>query len=183
MQLQMKAKNVELTPALKAYAEKKLGRLGRVLSDSTRVELELAAERNPSIGESQIAEATVWTKGPVLRARESARDMKAAIDLLVDKLDRQAERLHENRRRRGARAGSASAAAPAPAPALDEEGRHVIVKTKQFTVKPMDAEEAIVQLELIGHDFFVFQNDETNAVNVLYRRRDGNYGLIEPQAT
>ena len=73
----MKAKNVELTPALKAYAEKKLGRLGRVLSDSTRVELELAAERNPSIGESQIAEATVWTKGPVLRARESARGRRS----------------------------------------------------------------------------------------------------------
>jgi putative sigma-54 modulation protein len=181
MQLQMKAKNVDLTPALKAYAEKKLGRLGRLLHDSARVELELAAERNPSIGESQIAEATVWTKGPVLRARESARDMKAAIDLLVDKLDRQAERLHDNRRRRAARAGTNHAAAPAPA--TDEEGRHVIVKTKQFTVKPMDAEEAIMQLELIGHDFFVFQNDETNAVNVLYRRRDGNYGLIEPQLT
>ena len=179
MQLQMKAKNVDLTPALKAYAEKKLGRLGRQLNESARVELELAAERNPSIGDSQIAEATVWTKGPVLRARESARDMKAAIDLLVDKLDRQAERLHDNRRRRAARAG----ANHGPAPATDEEGRHVIVKTKQFTVKPMDAEEAIMQLELIGHDFFVFQNDETNAVNVLYRRRDGNYGLIEPQLT
>ena len=182
MQLQMKAKNVDLTPALKAYAEKKLGRLGRILNESARVELELAAERNPSIGESQIAEATVWTKGPVLRARESARDMKAAIDLLVDKLDRQAERLHDNRRRRASRAGANNANA-APAPAIDEEGRHVIVKTKQFSVKPMDAEEAIMQLELIGHDFFVFQNDETNAVNVLYRRRDGNYGLIEPQLT
>jgi len=179
MQLQMKGKNVDLTPALKAYAEKKLGRLGRHLNDSARVELELAAERNPSIGDSQIAEATVWTRGPVLRARESARDMKAAIDLLVDKLDRQAQRLHDNRRRRAARA-SANHAAPPP---TEEEGRHVIVKTKQFTVKPMDAEEAIVQLELIGHDFFVFQNDETNAVNVLYRRRDGDYGLIEPQLT
>src|SRR5688500_16249596 len=118
MQLQMKGKNVDLTPALKAYAEKKLGRLGRHLNDSARVELELAAERNPSGGDSQIAEATVWTRGPVLGARESARGMKAAIDLLVDKLDRQAQRLHDNRRRRAARA-SANHAAP---PATEEEG-------------------------------------------------------------
>ncbi len=177
MRLQVKGKNVELSPALKDYAQKKLGKLERHLNDSARVELELAAERNPSIGSSQIAEATVWTKGPVLRARESSHDMKASIDLLADKLERQAHRLRDKRRRAHARHQEPAAGLPAPGDA----GEHVIVKTKQFAVKPMSAEEAVLQLELIGHDFFVFQNAETDDVNVVYRRRDGAYGLIEPQ--
>ena len=178
MRLQVKGKNVELSPALKDYAQKKLGKLERHLNDSARVELELAAERNPSIGHNQVAEATIWTKGPVLRARESSHDMKASIDLLVDKLERQAQRLREKRRRGAARNHGHVAARTLP-----ESGEPVIVKTKQFAVKPMSAEEAGLQLELIGHDFFVFQNADTNDVNVVYRRRDGNYGLIEPQVS
>ncbi|MDQ3865914.1 MAG: ribosome-associated translation inhibitor RaiA [Actinomycetota bacterium] len=177
MRLQVKGKNVELSPALKDYAQKKLGKLERHLNDSARVELELAAERNPSIGSSQIAEATVWTKGPVLRARESSHDMKASIDLLADKLERQAHRLRDKRRRAHTRHHEPATGVSTPGDA----GGRVIVKTKQFSVKPMSAEEAVLQLELIGHDFFVFQNAETNDVNVLYRRRDGDYGLIEPQ--
>jgi len=142
------------------------------------VELELAAERNPSIGASQIAEGTIWTKGPVIRAKERSHDMKASIDLLVDKLERQAQRLHDKRRKNHGRNHHPLAGVPA-APA-DEEASP-IVKTKQFEVKPMGAEEAVLQLELIGHDFFMFVNAETDAVNVVYRRRDGGYGLIEPQ--
>ncbi len=177
MRLQVKGKNVELSPALRDYAQKKLGKLEKHLNDSARVELELAAERNPSIGANQIAEATVWTKGPVLRARESSHDMKASIDLLVDKLERQAQRLRDKRKRGPARDhGHATGVATPTTPA-----EPFVVKTKQFAVKPMSTEEAVLQLELIGHDFFVFQNAETNEVNVLYRRRDGNYGLIEPQ--
>jgi putative sigma-54 modulation protein len=176
MRLQVKGKNVELSPALEDYAQKRLGRLEKHLNDSARVELELAAERNPSIGQSQIAEATVWTKGPILRARESSHDMKASIDLLVDKLERQAQRLREKRRGRG-RGGEREPAAGLP-PDADAA---TVVKTKQFAVKPMTVEEAVLQLELIGHDFFVFQNGDSGEVNVVYRRRDGNYGLIEPQ--
>jgi putative sigma-54 modulation protein len=177
VRLSVKGKNVDLSPSLKEYAQKKLAKLEKHLSDGTQVELELAAERNPSIGESQIAEATVWTKGPVLRARESSQDMKASIDLLVEKLERQAQRYREKRRRSAARGHEAP-----PAPPVDASNPE-IVKTKQFAVKPMSPEEAVLQLELIGHDFFVFQNADTNDVNVLYRRRDGNYGLIEPQVS
>jgi putative sigma-54 modulation protein len=181
VRLQVKGKNVELSPALRDYAQKKLGKLEKHLNDSARVELELARERNPSIGASEVAEATVWTKGPVLRARESSHDMKASIDLLVDKLERQAQRVREKRRRGPGRDhGHAVDLAAAP-PAAPEEP--LIVKTKQFAVKPMSAEEAVLQLELVGHDFFVFQNAETNGVNVVYRRRDGRYGLIEPQVS
>ena len=182
MRLQVKGKNVELSPALKDYAQKKLGKLEKLLSDSARVELELAAERNPSIGANQVAEATIWTKGPVLRARESSPDMKASIDTLVDKLERQAQRYREKRRRGAPHHGrNHNPVAAAEAQAAAQEEQPVIVKTKQFGLKPMSAEEAVLQLELIGHDFFVFQNADTNQVNVVYRRRDGRYGLIEPQ--
>ena len=181
MELQVKGRNVDLTQSLKDYAEKRLSKLDRHLNGSTRVELELIGEKNPSIGANQVAEGTVWTNRNVLRAREAAHDMKAAIDLLVDKLDRQAQKLHDKRRRGPARhqkhMGDDTVAQPEP----DMGEETPIVKTKQFAVKPMTPDEAVLQLELIGHDFFVFQNAETDGVNVIYRRRDGGYGLIEPQ--
>jgi putative sigma-54 modulation protein len=178
VRLQVKGKNVEVTDSLKDYALQKLGKLDKHLNDAARLELELQVEKNPSISANQVAEATVWTKGPILRARESSTDMKASIDQLVDKLERQATRYRE-KRRRGPGKGHAAPTHRAAA----EDGAPLIVKTKQFPVKPMNPEEAVLQLELVGHDFFVFQNAETVAVNVVYRRRDGDYGLIEPQVS
>ena len=177
MRLQVKGKNVEVTDSLREYAQEKLGKLERQLADPTRVELELAVERNPSISANHVAEATIWTKGPVLRAREASADHKASIDQLVDKLERQVKRYREKKRRY--RGSSPPEAAPVDAVPIDGEPN--IVKSKRFPVKPMSAEEAVLQLELVGHDFFVFQNGETMDVNVVYRRRDGSYGLIEPQ--
>jgi len=180
VRLQVKGKNVEVSDSLKTYAQEKLGKLERHLNDAARLELELAVEKNPSIHDNQIAEGTIWTKGPVLRARESSADMRASIDLLVEKLERQAKRYRQKRRR-----GHGNARVSLPEldaiPVVPDEESPVIVKTKQFAVKPMTPEEAVLQLELIGHDFFVFQNADTDDVNVVYRRRDGNYGLIEPQ--
>ena len=177
MQFQVKGRNLEISDAIRSYAEAKLGKLDRQLNNP-RVELELAVERNPSIAANHVAEATIWTKGPVLRAREASSDMRASIDQLVDKLERQARRYHDKRRR-----GPTKNSHPAVegTPVVPDEDSHLIVKTKQFAVKPMGPEEAVLQLELVGHDFFVFQNAETMEVNVVYRRRDGNYGLIEPQ--
>jgi putative sigma-54 modulation protein len=114
----------------------------------------------------------------VLRAKEASNDMRASIDLLVDKLERQVSRYREKRHRRNGRATAAAAHAATPMQPVEAE---LIVKTKQFSVKPMTPEEAVLQLELVGHDFFVFRNDETGDVNVVYRRREGNYGVIEPQ--
>ena len=179
MRFQVKGKNVEVNEQLRSYAQDKLGRLEKHLNDAARLELELAVERNPSISANHVAEATVWTKGPVLRAREASHDMRASIDLLVDKLERQAKRYHDRRRRKTHRSSHETLAEARPVVADEDEP--VIVKTKQFPVKPMSAEEAVLQLELVGHDFFVFQNVESDAVNVVYRRRDGNYGLIEPK--
>ena len=177
MRLQVKGKNLEVTDSIRTYAEEKLKKLDRHLAPPTQVELELAVEKNPSISASQVAEATVWTKGPVLRARETSPDMRASIDQLVDKLERQVKRYRDKRRRRNSHAP----AQPEAVPVVPDAAGPLIVKTKQFPVKPMSAEEAVLQLELIGHDFFVFQDADSGDVNVVYRRRDGHYGLIEPQ--
>jgi putative sigma-54 modulation protein len=171
-----------VSDSIKGYAQEKLGKLEKQLNDdSTLLELELTVEKNPSIAENQIAEATVWTKGPVLRVRESSPDMRASIDQLVDKLERQARRYRDKRRPGRSRAPDTAAQPPNGEPLIPGEEEPVIVKTKQWPVKPMTPEEAILQLELIGHDFFVFVNADSGEVNVVYRRRDGNYGLIEPQ--
>lgn len=177
MRLQVKGKNVEVTDSIREYAEEKLSKLERQLADPTRVELELAVERNPSISQNHVAEATIWTKGPILRAREASADHKASIDQLVDKLERQVKRYREKRRSRRQQAPAAEI--PEDGIPIEDEPR--IVKSKQFAIKPMSPEEAVLQLELVGHDFFVFQNADSGEVNVVYRRRDGAYGLIEPQ--
>ena len=178
MRLQVKGKNVEVSDSIRRYAEEKLQKLDRQLHALTQVELELCVERNPSISANQIAEATVWTKGPTLRAREASTDMKASIDQLTDKLRRQIEHYRAKRSRRQSRGNGIPTGGPMT---IDEDVGPKIVKTKQFAVKPMSAEEAAAQLDLVGHDFFVFRNAESDEVNVIYRRRDGGYGLIEPQ--
>ncbi len=180
MNLQVKGRNVEVSDQIRQYAEDKLGKLDRLVKDPTRIELELAVEKNPSISDNQVAEATVWTKGPVLRARESSGDMKASIDQLVDKLERQVKRYRDKRRPRKHDRPESAIPEPDLLERLEEGEATAIVKTKQFAVKPMAPDEAVLQLELVGHDFFVFRNADSDQVNVVYRRRDGNYGLIEP---
>ncbi len=178
MRLQVKGKNVEVSEAVRSYAEQKLGKLERQLHDLTQIELELAVERNPSIAANQVAEATVWTKGPVLRAREASGDMRASIDELTEKLLRQVKHYRDRRSRSATRANGDHGGTPVT---LDE-AEPQIVKSKQFALKPMTPEEAVLQLELVGHDFFVFENADSCEFNVVYRRRDGKYGLIEPQS-
>lgn len=180
MRLQVKGRNVEVSDSIRRYAEEKLSKLERQLADPTQVELELAMETNPSIAANHVAEATIWTKGPTLRARETSSAFEASIDQLVDKLERQVKRYREKRSPRGsARRGNGGQQAE---PALSaEQLDRMIVKSKQFLLRPMSPEEAVLQLELIGHDFFVFQHEETGQTNVVYRRRDGGYGHIETE--
>ena len=194
MQLQVSGRNLDVTEPIREYAERKLARIERHLTEDTRVDLELAIERNPSISANQYAELTVWTRGPVLRAHESAVDMYAAIDLAVDKLDRQVRRYRERRRhwRPHHQARDIEALIPLTeaeeADSIEEVANGTepslpiptIVKTKRFNMKPMDPDEAALQLELVGHEFYVFLNAESDAVAVIYRRRDGNLGVIEP---
>jgi putative sigma-54 modulation protein len=184
MQLQVKGKNLQVTDALFEHAERKLGKLSRILppwDDATRVELELSVENTKSHGQDQVAEVTVRTKGPVLRVRERGKDMYNAIDQATHKLERQAAKYRDRRkRRRGGRPTAPPAPEQVAAPAADVGP--VIVKSKRFPMEPMSAEDAALQLDMLNHDFYVFRNEDGGNVNVIYRRRDGNYGLIAPEA-
>ena len=178
MRLEVKGRNVEVNDSIRRYAEDKLDKIEKQLPEPTQIEVELTLETNPSIADDHIAEATVWTKGSTLRVRERSAGFEASIDQLADKLERQVKRYREKRRRHR---GTPPPEAAIPHDAVPMDGEPHIVKSKRFPVKPMNPEEAVLQLELVGHDFFVFQNAETMDVNVVYRRRDGSFGLIEPQ--
>src|SRR5437879_8336885 len=131
MRLQVKGKNVEVSDSIRRYAEEKLRKLDRQLHALTQVELELRVEKNPSISENQVAEATIWTKGPTLRAREASTDMKSSIDQLTDKLLRQVEHYRAKRRRRPVRGDGIQPGGPMSIP---EEAGPRIVKSKQFKI-------------------------------------------------
>lgn len=189
MNLTIKGRNIVLTDALGAYAEDKIGRLSKYLFDGTRCDVELWAEKNPSISSNQVVEATIYTKGPVIRAREASADMYTSVDLVADKLERQVKKYRGKliaRSQGGHREVVADQGLqPSEEPeteAVEHGGMPRIVKVKQFMVKPMTPEEAALQLELVGHDFFVFTNSESQETAVVYRRRDGDYGLIEAQS-
>lgn len=187
MQLQVKGRNTSVTDALFEHAEQKLEKLARIMppwDDAMTVELELSVEKNPKIERSQIAEVTVRTKGPVLRVRESAEDMYTAIDQAARKLERQARRYRERRKDHGGKAPldevPALVAESLEPPAGGEGPEPRLMKRKSFDMKPMSAEEAALNMDMLGHEFYVFRN-EGGEVNVVYRRRDGHYGLIAPE--
>ncbi|MCL4555140.1 MAG: ribosome-associated translation inhibitor RaiA [Actinobacteria bacterium] len=181
MELIIKARNMAVTDPIRDYAQDKIGRNSRIMDgDHVRAEIEFYVEKNPSIENNHVAEVTVWTKGPVIRAKEAATDMYAAIDLVSEKLERQFRKYKGKILDRHSGRRAAEPMVPVD-PVLPVEDDPSIVKTKVLDMKPMMPEEAILQLELLGHDFFVFTSAETEAVNVLYRRKDGDYGLIEPK--
>ena len=191
MDVAIKGRNIPVTEALERYAREKVERVVKFFDDegsASRVEVELLHERNPSIPQPEVADATLFIDGTVMKARESSGDMYASIDLMADKLMRQVRRyrgrqLDRWQGQKGRKWAGEAPAAGADAvedeePTTDLESR--IVRTKQFQMKPMGAEEAAMHMELLDHDFFVFTSAETGDINVLYRRRDGDFGLIEP---
>jgi putative sigma-54 modulation protein len=188
MDVVIKGRNIPVTEALERYATEKVERVARFFDDersASRAEIELIHERNPSISEPEVAEATLFINGSVLKAREASEDMYASIDRMSDKLERQVKRFRGRQidrwqgQLKNASAETPEAAEPFVVDEEEEIGTQ-IVRTKQFQMKPMSAEEAVLQLELLDHDFYVFTSADTGDINVVYRRRDGNYGLIEP---
>lgn len=180
MRIIVKGKNVELTEALRQYALKKVQRVDRYFNNIQDVLVTLSMERGRFA-----AESTMQISGAIIRAEEKDADMYSAIDRMADKLERQVKR-HKERLTRKGKVTAASASA-GEEPVFPEE-REIfsfeeprIVKTKRFELKPMSPDEAVEQLELLGHTFFVFLNVHSNQVNVVYKREDGNYGLIEPE--
>ena len=188
MDVTVKGRNVSVTGALERHAREKVERVARFFDDErsvARAEVELIHERNPAIAAPEVADATLFINGTVLKARQASGDTYASIDLMSDKLERQVKRYRGRQidRWHGRRERHAQGEPPWPVQVEDEEADEAgprIVRTKQFQMKPMSPEEAALQMELLDHDFFVFISADTGDVNVVYRRRDGNYGLIEP---
>lgn len=181
MQIVFTGKHLEVTPSLREYAEAKLLKMSRFFDHVQEIHV------TESILRSQhIVEVTMKVDGKLIRAEERSPDMYSSIDLVIDKLERQLARYKERFITRsheslgGLKPTEVAAVASAAPSTREEEPLPEIVRTKRFAVKPMVPEEAALEMELIGHDFFVFRNSESSEVNVLYRRRDGNLGLIEP---
>ena len=178
MNINVRGKNIEATPALVDYANKKLGKLEKLFDKKAEVQVVLSVIR-----EDHIVEVTVNLNGLIMRGEESTGDMYASIDMVVEKLERQFEkfktRMNKSLRKRGTRKISEQYAAQEAEQRSETEPG--VVKTKRFPLKPMSVEEAILQMDLLGHNFFVFANSENESINVIYRRKDGDYGLIEPE--
>jgi putative sigma-54 modulation protein len=187
MQFTLNGKNLRITSELQEYVEKRAGKLDRYLPDIQEVRMDLAVQNTRSPGDRHVAQLTVRNNGTILRAEERAQEMTVAIDAVMDKMHRQIARFKGKREDRWRGQGPGRSIADSPPVSeetweevAEEQNRH-IARVKRFFVYPMDEEEAIEQMELLGHDFFVFFNANSGTMNVLYRRHDGNYGLLEPQ--
>jgi putative sigma-54 modulation protein len=169
MNVQVRGRNIDVTVALKEYVEKRLGKLSKFYDQLGDPAVTLSV-----IKDKHRVEVTIPINGMILRGEEASDDMYASIDMVVEKLEKQISKYKGKISRRGKSSGDGKAVEPAG----DNEPK--IVRNKRFAVKPMVVDEALLQMNLLGHSFFVFTNDETDQINVLYKRKDGNYGLIEP---
>ncbi len=184
MELTIQGHNLEITTRVRNYVEKKTARLDRYMPNLSTVKVDLTTENTRSAVERQVAQITIRDdRGTILRAEERNSDIFAAIDAVIDKLYRQIERYRGKRQRkyRGP-VDEFDLGEPLPVEEPDEfDDEPSIVRTKRFALHPMSTEEAMDQMELLGHDFFIFFNTAEDAINVIYLRRDGNYGLLQPE--
>lgn len=189
MDLRIHARNVEVTSRLQDHVERKVNKLDRYLPNIQEVRVDLAIERRKQGQDQCIAQLTLRnTRGVILRAEEKRQpDIYAALDMALDKMYRQIERYKGKRKRKGGGRypePELEMVEPVPLePEEEQEEKLVIVRRKQVALVPMSEEEAIDQMELLGHSFFIFFNAETARIGVLYRREDGNYGVLEPEET
>lgn len=177
MNLNYAGKNVEVTQALKDVTEKKLGKLDKFFQRDIIGNVTFSTEKN-----RKIIEVTINLPGTILRAEESSDDMYASIDKTVDILERQIRKYKTRLQKRYKNSETIRFENVVPLPIEDDNQKPALVKTKKFSLKPMSSEEAILQMELLRHNFFVFKDGDTDNISVVYKRNDGNYGLIEPEA-
>ncbi|HHX58950.1 MAG TPA: ribosome-associated translation inhibitor RaiA [Candidatus Moranbacteria bacterium] len=178
MNIIISGKNMDITDALRRQINKKVGKLERYFLPGTEAQVTLSVEKN-----RHIVEVTIPFNGKIIRAEESTDNMYASIDMVLDKLERQIHK-YRTKLERSFRTGAfvddkMEFGRSQIDDSSDEELK--IVRTKRFPVKPMSIEEALLQMDLLGHSFFVFLNSDTDEVNVVYKRRDGRFGLIEPE--
>jgi putative sigma-54 modulation protein len=183
MDVVFRGKNVKVSEPLRTAATEHLAKLDRYANGFARAEVDFSEERNPRIADNQRCEVLVHVKGHLLKAHASATEPFAALYAVCDKVEHQVKRLKDKRVARVHPRRIRTERVEVPF--LDEEEDQEepqparIVKTKEFTIKPMSAEEALLQMDLLGHDFFLFTSSESGRAAVIYRRNDGNFGLIE----
>jgi putative sigma-54 modulation protein len=175
MKVNVIGKNMEITEALKNIIEKKISKFDRYFNPDVEAKTTLSVQKN-----RHTIEITIPFNGVILRAEEQNDDMYASLDLAVDKLERQI-RKHKTKLEKRVHGDSLKFQGIPKYENTEEDDDIKIVRTKKFAFKPMSAEEAVLQMELVGHSFFVYMNDDTSEVNVVYKRKDGNYGLIESE--
>lgn len=173
MNINVRGKNVQVTPALKDHVERRIGKLGRFFETNQEAQVTLTVEKD-----RHRIEVTIPLNGYILRGEEETGDMYASIDMVLDKLEKQIEK-YKTRISRKMR--DSSIRDMPPVSEIVEEDTPRLMRTKRFALKPMPVDEAIMQMNLVGHSFFVFSNADTDEVNVVYKRKDGNFGLIEPE--
>lgn len=181
MNIIVKGKNVEVTNALRDYVEKKMGKLEKYFETEMReIQVTLSVEK-----ERRIVEVTAFINGITLRGEEETEDMYSSVDLVMEKIERQIRKyktkINRKLRKLGNNEPQTARVVNGNAMTQDQDDEFKIVRNKRFSFKPMNVDEAILQMNLLGHNFFVFTNDRTEQMNVVYERKDGNYGLIEPQ--
>lgn len=187
MDILIHSRSVDVTDRVRNYVERKTSRLDRYMPALSEIRVDLTEESTRSAGERFIAQITIRDeRGTILRAEERTSDMFASVDAVVDKLYRQINR-YRGKRRRNRRGASDEMMEFEPLPLDEAELERVldegpsIVRRKRFPLQPMSPEEAVDQMELLGHDFFIFFNPDEQGVNVVYRRHDGDYGLLLPE--
>jgi len=178
MKIKVTGKNFEVTEALKEKAIKKLSKLEKFFNADTEAQVMMSVQKS-----RQVVEITIFFNGVVMRAEVAHEDMYAAIDKAVDRLEGQ---IRKNKTRLAKKIHDGAFKLESFSDFnvennVEEEPEFKVVRTKRFAIKPMSVDEAILQMNLLGHEFFVFSNAETLETNVVYRRKDGNYGLIEPE--
>ena len=183
MKTNLKARNVELDDRLRGQIERKLRRLDRITHESAEADVELIGHASHATDSAQVAEVTLRNNGEVVRSTASGATPIAALDIVIDKLERQVVRTKERPgsvRKRHSDEIESVLTREALGTVEADEGRPQVVKVKRFDMQPMFEEDAITQMEELGHAFFVFLDAETEQVAILYRRTDGNYGVIQP---
>ena len=175
MRFTISGKNLELTPRLQDMVIAKLSKLERYFQDDTEVQVTLSVEKD-----RQKIEVTIPMKGTTIRAEEISQDMYASIDMVQETIERQLRR-HKHRLIDRYKSGFTPAYLEEPSDEEDDDSIRII-RTKHFALKPMDPEEACLQMEMLGHSFYMFRDSETDQVCVVYKRKNGSYGLIEPEA-
>ena len=180
MELRIIAKNnVEVSETIQAYVEKKIGKLGRYLPSIGEVKVEISREGAKMPEQRFTVQVTLDSKGVLIRAQEKSKDIRTAIDKVANVLSKRIERYKGKLYDKGR--GISFARQGAVIEAEEIEAPQRVVKSKRFLVKPMPVDEAINQMELLGHDFFLFIDADSERLNLLYRRQNGDYGIIEPE--